>query len=236
MKLDLAFIGTAFIELLTAVPTTLLVTFVAVVCGFLIGVAVAVVRMYRVPVLYPAAAAYVTFIRGTPMLTHLLLVYFGLPALIDGLAGICGWKVNTASIPMIAFAFLAFSLTSGAYMSEVVRSGLLAVGRGQTEAALSLGMTPSQTLRRIVMPQALAAAVPSLSNAVIGMLHASTLVFAVSVVDINAKAQIVASNNWKYFESYLAAAALFWALTAAVEGAAALIERRLRAYGEGGAA
>ncbi|SEN76442.1 amino acid ABC transporter permease [Paenibacillus sp. OV219] len=236
MKLDPAFIWTALVQLLSAIPTTLLITAVSVLCGFIIGTAVALIRIYKVPVLYPIAVSYVTFIRGTPMLTHLLIIYFGLPMIVDGLCEQFGIGFRSASIPMIDFAFLSFSITAGAYMSEVVRSGLLVVNRGQIEAAYSVGMTTPQALRRIVFPQALAASVPNLANSVIGMLHASTLAFTVSVVDINARAQIVASTNWKFFEAYLAAAILFWGMTVLIERFAAILEKRINLYNRGGVA
>ena len=151
------------------------------------------------------------------MLMHLLLIYFGLPVIIDSLAAAIGWSFRSASIPMIGFAFLSFSITAGAYLAEVVRSGILAVNKGQIEAAYSIGMTTPQALRRIVFPQALAVSLPNLSNSFIGMLHGSTLAFTVSVVEINAKAQIVATTNWKFFESYIAAAFLFWGVTILIE-------------------
>lgn len=234
MKLDPAFIWTAFIQLLSALPTTLIITLVSVVTGLIIGSAVALIRVYRVPVLQPIATAYVTFIRGTPMLMHLLLIYFGLPMIIDSLAEALNWSFRSASIPMIVFAFISFSITAGAYMSEVVRSGIVAVNRGQLEAAYSVGMTTPQALRRIVLPQAFAVSLPNLSNSLIGMLHGSTLAFTVSVVEINAKAQIVASTNWKFFESYIAAAILFWGITILIERLTALLEKRINTYNRGG--
>ncbi|ASS67917.1 MULTISPECIES: amino acid ABC transporter permease [unclassified Paenibacillus] len=234
MNLDPSFIWTAFLELLPAVPTTLILTLVSVVCGLSAGTALALLRYFRVPVLGRLAAGCVTVIRGTPMLTHLLLIYAGLPLLIDGLSQQYGWGWNSARIPMIGFAFLSFSVTASAYGSEVIRSGLLSVSRGQLEAALSVGMTTAQALRRIVFPQALAASVPNLSNFVIGMMHASTLAFVVSVVDINAQAEIVASTNWKFFEAFLAAAAIFWGLTIVLERISALVERRISLYNRGG--
>jgi len=236
MKLDPSFIWTAFVQILGAIPTTLYITIVSVLVGFVIGTCVALIRMYKVPLLYPLAVGYVTFIRGTPMLTHLLLIYFGLPVLVDGVSSTLGWSFSSASIPMIGFAYISFSITAGAYMSEVVRAGLLAVDRGQLEAAHSVGMTTPQALRRIVFPQALAASLPNLSNSVIGMLHGSTLAFTVSVVDINAKAQIVASTNWKFFEAYLAAAFIFWGLTLLIERMTSLIEKRMNLYNRGGVA
>lgn len=236
MKIDPSFIWTAFTQLLPSIPTTLAVTAVSVSCGFIIGLIAALLRIYKVPVLGQIASGYVTFIRGTPMLTHLLLIYFGLPMLLGAVSAQFGWKFQPSSIPMIGFAFISFSITAGAYMSEVIRAGLLAVNRGQLEAAYSIGMTTPQALRRIVFPQALGASLPNLSNSVIGMLHGSTLAFAVSVVEINAKAQIVASTNWKFFEAYLAAAVIFWGLTLLIERLTAVIEKRINMYNRGGVA
>ncbi|RTE10152.1 amino acid ABC transporter permease [Paenibacillus whitsoniae] len=234
MKIDPGFIWTAFVQLLSALPTTLMITVVSVFFGFLIGTASALIRLYRVPFLHYLATAYVTFIRGTPMLMHLLLIYFGLPMVIDGTAAALGLSFRAASIPMIGFAFISFSITAGAYLSEVVRSGIGAIDRGQMEAAHSIGMTTPQALRRIILPQALAVSLPNLSNSLIGMLHGSTLAFTVSVVEINAKAQIVATTNWKFFEAYIAAALLFWGITFLIERAAGLLERRINLYNRGG--
>lgn len=234
MKIDLLFIWTALIELLSVIPTTLAITAVSMLCGLVIGVVVALIRINRVPVLHSIAAAYVTFIRGTPMLTHLLLIYFGLPVIIDSIAVQFGWSFRSVSIPMIGFAYISFSITAGAYLSEVVRSGLQAVEKGQIEAAYSIGMTTRQAMGRIVFPQAFAITLPSLSNSTISMLHGSTLVFTVSVVDINAKSQIIASSNWKFFEAYIAAAIIYWGITILIERLSALMEKRINIYNRGG--
>ncbi|TVX96446.1 amino acid ABC transporter permease [Cohnella terricola] len=236
MQLDLSFIWTAFVGLLPAVPTTIRITVVSVLSGFAIGTFIALCRMYRIPVLHRAAAAYVTVIRGTPMLTHLLLIYVGLPLIVDGLAERFGWAFRSVQIPMIGFAYISFSITAGAYFSEIIRSGLQSVNKGQLEAAHAIGMTTPQALRRIVFPQAFAAALPNLSNSVIGMLHGSTLAFTVSVVDIFAQAEIVATTNWKFFEAYLAAALLFWGLTILIERLTALLEKKVTRYNRGGVA
>lgn len=234
MKIDLPFIWKALIELLSVIPTTLAITAVSMLCGLAIGIVVALIRRYKVPVLNPIAASYVTFIRGTPMLTHLLLIYFGLPIIVDSLAVYFGWSFRSVSIPMIGFAYISFSITAGAYLSEVVRSGLQAVEKGQLEAAYSIGMTTRQAMTRIVFPQAFSIILPSLSNSTISMLHGSTLVFTVSVVDINAKSQIIASSNWKFFEAYIAAAIIYWGITILIERLTALLEKRMNVYNRGG--
>lgn len=235
MNLDPSFIWIAGLSLLQALPETLWITFVSVAAGLVIGTVVALCRMYRIPVLSQLSAAYVAFVRGTPMLMHLLLIYFGLPVVIDGLSAAMGWSFTSASIPLIGFVWIAFSITAGAYMSEVVRAGIQAVDKGQVEAAQSIGMTTIQTLRRIILPQALSVSLPNLSNSVIGMLHGSTLAYTISVVEINAQAQIVAADNWKYFEAYIAAAILFWVLTILIERISGWLEYRLNAYQRGGA-
>lgn len=236
MKFDLGFVVTAFIRLLSALPMTLLITAVSVIAGLLIGTTVALLRLYKVPIVRHIGAFYVTFIRGTPALMHLFLVYFGLPALIDGASIRFGWSFTSAIIPIHYFVFIAFSLTAGAYLSEIVRSGILAVNRGQIEAAYSVGMTTPQALRRIVFPQAFAASLPNLSNIVVGMLHGSTLAFTVTVVDVFGKASIVASRNWKFFEAFIAAAILYWAITILIEKATSLLEQRINRYNRGGIA
>lgn len=236
MKLDSGFIITAFFSLLTALPVTLEITAVSVIAGFIIGTIVALLRYFEVPFFRTIARFYVVIIRGTPMLTHLLLIYYGISVLIDGIAPHLGWTIKSSVIPMIDFAFVSYSITAGAYLSEIIRSGLLSVNKGQLEAAYSIGMTTVQALRRIVFPQALAASLPNFSNLLIGLLHGSTLVFALSIVDINAKAQIVASTNWKFFESYIAAAIIYWGLTILIERLTGLIESRVNRFNRGGVA
>ncbi|GKU79143.1 amino acid ABC transporter permease [Paenibacillus sp. L3-i20] len=234
MRLDPSFIWTALKELLSVIPTTLYITSISMVCGLAIGTIIALIRIYKIPVLRQIATAYVNFIRGTPMLTHLLLIYFGLMFIVDSLSVKFGWSFNSVSIPMIGFAYISFSITAGAYLSEVVRAGLLAVNKGQLEAAYSIGMTTTQAMGRIVFPQAFAIILPNLSNSTISMLHGSTLVFTVSVVDITAKSQIIASSNWKFLEAYIAAAIIYWGLTILIERVTAVIEKRINIYNRGG--
>lgn len=236
MNLDLKFVGEALLQLLPAVPTTLLLTVVAVCCGLAAGTVLALLRFFEIPVLRRIAGGYVTVIRGTPMLTHLLLIYAALPLLLDSAAAQLGLNWSSAQVPMIAFAMVSFSVTASAYGSELIRSGLLSVNQGQLEAALSVGMTVPQALRRIIFPQALAASIPNLTNFIIGMLHATTLAFVVSVVDLNAQAEIIASTNWKFFEAFLAAAALFWGMTVLLERIGAALEKRVNRYNRGGVA
>jgi L-cystine transport system permease protein len=170
------------------------------------------------------------------MLMHLFLVYFGLPPIIDAIAKKLELGFTSTAIPLIVFVCFSFSLTVGGYMSEVIRAGILAIDRGQIEAAYSVGMTTPQALRRIVFPQALAVSLPNLSNSFIGIMHGTTLAFTLSVTEILGKANIVASTNWKFFEAFIAAALLFWGITIMVERLTAVLEKRINKYNRGGVA
>jgi amine acid ABC transporter, permease protein, 3-TM region, His/Glu/Gln/Arg/opine family len=236
MSFDLGFAFHALLLIASALPTTFMLTFVSTGCGLLIGIVVALVRLNNVRVIRHLAAFYVSFIRGTPVLMHLFLVYFGLPVLIDEVCSWFGAAGVSVRIPLVWFVLTAFSLTAGAYLSEVVRSGIAAVDRGQLEAAYAVGMTTSQAYRRIVLPQALAASLPNLANIVVGMLHGSTLAFTLTVVEIFGKTQLVAAQGWNYLESFAAAALLYWGLTVLIENIAAGLERRINRFAKGGVA
>ncbi|MDQ0246679.1 L-cystine transport system permease protein [Bacillus fengqiuensis] len=236
MAIDGLFIITAFFEIIKALPLTLIITIVPLTIGFGIGIAIALIRIYKVKVLYRAANFYVSFLRGTPILLHIMLIYLGLPMIIDKLSSYYGWEIQSNSIPILVFVLTAFSLTAGAYMSEVIRSGILAVNRGQIEAAYSVGMSASQAMRRIVFPQAFAAVLPNLCNLFVGFLHTSSIAFIVSQKELNGAANIVASTNLKFLEAYIAAAIIYWILTIAAEWITARLEKRVTLYNRGGVA
>ncbi|MDD9269050.1 amino acid ABC transporter permease [Paenibacillus sp. GCM10023248] len=234
MHIDFSFMAEAFRAMLKALPLTLVLSIVPLFTGFIVGAAVAFVRMYRVKYVHRIAQFYVSFFRGTPLLLHIMLVYFALPMMFDHLAVHYGWSIRSKAIPLISFIFVAFTLNIGAYMSETIRSGILAVSRGQLEAAYSVGMTTWQGMRRIVIPQALMVSVPNLLSKFIGLLHGSSLAFMISLQELTGTAHIVAMRNWKYLEAYIAAAVIYWILTIVAERASGLLEKRLNVYNRSG--
>ncbi|MCZ8521710.1 MULTISPECIES: amino acid ABC transporter permease [Paenibacillus] len=236
MQLDPLFIVTAFFEILKALPLTLVISIVPLLFGFVIGTGIALIRIYKVRGIHHLASFYVSFIRGTPLLLHIMIIYFGLPLLFDTLAASYGWGVRSSSIPLMTFVLVAFSVNSGAYMSEAIRSGILSVDHGQLEGAYSVGMTRWQGMRRIVLPQALMASLPNLLHKFVGLLHGSSLAFTISLEEINGRANIIATSNLKFLEAFIAAAFIYWGLTLLAEGIAALLERRLNLYNRGGIA
>ncbi|WP_408892684.1 amino acid ABC transporter permease [Paenibacillus taichungensis] len=234
MSIDINFIYTSFFQILKALPLTLVITIVPLIAGFGIGLVTALIRIYKVAWVYRIADFYVSFFRGTPMLMHLFLIYYGIPLIIDKLAARYGWAFQSSSIPILVFVLFAFSLTAGAYMSEIIRSGILAVDTGQMEAAHAVGMSTPQALRRIILPQAVGAVLPNLCSMFVGFLHGSTLAFTVSQMDILGKADVVASVSLKFLEAFIAAALIYWGLTVIVERITALLERRVAVYSKGG--
>ncbi len=143
-----------FPEVLKGVPATLMVAVISMLMGTLLGLVIALCRMYKVPILDKLAALYVSFIRGTPLLVQIYVVFYGTPLLIETLNREWGWHLPIHDMSPLAFAFIAFTINSSAYQSEVIRGALISTDSGQMEAALSVGMTTTQGLLRIIAPQA----------------------------------------------------------------------------------
>jgi polar amino acid transport system permease protein len=215
-------------QVLQALPVTIWLTLLALVCGLLIGLAAAVVKIGNVPVLRQVCAVYVSLTRGTPLIVQLYLTYFGIPLILRYFNYYNGTDFNINAVPPIVFALVALSLNQGAYSSETIRAAILSVDKGQIEAAHSLGMSTPQLLKRIVIPQAFIVAIPSLGNSLISLLKETSLAFVCSVVDITAKGKILAGNNYRFFESYCSVAIVYWVLTLGVEQAVRYAERRVR--------
>lgn len=229
--LDFPFMWEAVPDLLRVVPVTLQITAVSLVLALVVGLATALIRIYRTPVLSQLAALYVSFIRGTPLLVQIYLSYYGLPKVLNWLAERHGWTgLDVGGIPAIAFIYFAFTLNVGAYSSETIRAAILAIDKGQLEAALSIGMTPWQGMRRIVLPQALAVALPSIGNTAISLLKDTSLAFLISVVDLMGEAKILGSRGLQFFEVYIVVALIYWAICILIERAVAILERRVRRF------
>jgi L-cystine transport system permease protein len=196
----------AFWKLLPKLPLTLSFTVLALIGGTLLGFVLALVRIFRVPVFSQLIVAYVSFMRCTPGIVQLFLIFYGLPQFLDKIGiDIHGWSNFT-------FAVLAFGLHCGAVMSEVIRSAYLAVPKSQHEAASAVGMSYLQSLRRIIVPQMVRIAVPIVGNNAITIFKESSLVFTVGVVDLMGQAQILTQSRYgvTLIETYLAVSFIYW--------------------------
>ena len=137
-----------FPKILSRFPVTLLIVVVSVAGGLVLGFILAAARIFKIPVLKELAALYISFVRGTPILVQLFVVYYGLPLLVAPL----GVDINHWS--KLFFVLVTYLLNDGAFMSEIIRSSIESVPKGQLEAAASVGLTTFQTYKRIIIPQA----------------------------------------------------------------------------------
>lgn len=234
MTIDFAFIFEAFKEISKVLPLTLFMTITPVLLGIIIGIIVAFVRLQQTKFFTPLLNFYVSFFRGTPIIMHIMLVYFGVPIIVDFLAKALKLNVQSSSIPILFFVLLALTLSAGAYASEIIRSGILSVPKGQLEAAYAVGLTFSQAMRRYILPQAFSKSIPNFTNVFIGFLHATSLAFFLSVKELTGVANIVASKNLKFFEAFIAVGLIYWGVSAVVEWLAHSLERKVTAYNKGG--
>jgi cystine transport system permease protein len=200
--------------LLRGTGYTLLFALSSMVLGLLLGALIAVLRIARVPLLSRVAVLYVSCMRGTPLLVQVFVIYYGLPS------------VGIRFDPITA-GILALTLNVAAYLSESMRGAINAVSRGQWNAALSLGLDRRQTMRYVVGPQALRVAVPSLSNSLISLVKDTSLVSVIGVTELMLASKEVISTTFRPLPLYLAAAAIYWALSLLFERAQGRLERRL---------
>lgn len=213
-------------KLLEYLPVTLELTAVAMVIGWFFGFLIALVKKNKIPVLSQLAALFVSVMRGTPIIVQLYLSYFGIPIALKYFNYYHGTDYNVNAVPSILFAMVALGLNQSAFDSESIRAALTAVDKGQLEAAKSLGMSRFQVMRRIVFPEALVVALPSLGNSLIALIKGTSLAFTCSVVEMTAQGKILAGNNYRYFEAYCSLAIVYWLLTVVVEKTFNYLEKR----------
>jgi len=193
---------------------TLLISALGCALGLVLGGLICVAAVSRSPVLRGAAALYVSFFRGVPLLIQLLLSYYLLP-----LIGL--------NVPALVAAVLTVGLCAAAYISEIWRGALNAIPRGQSEAAVAIGFSPFDLWTRILLPQALKIATPALVNELILLVKASSLVTVVGIVEITRMSQSIASATYRPLEIYLAAAFLYLAINLVIAASGRALERRL---------
>jgi polar amino acid transport system permease protein len=182
----------------------------------------ALARLSRNPIAYGVAGFYVSFFRGTPLIVQMFLIYLALPPVGRNLADRYAWlPPDFDSVFVLSAAMagtLALGLNYGAYMTEIFRAGIQAVALGQAEAADALGMTHGQKMRRVILPQAFRVIIPPTGNEFIAMMKDTALVsflgVTVASAEIFRRAQLLGKADFKNLEAYLAAALLYWVLTA----------------------
>jgi cystine transport system permease protein len=186
--------------------------------GLVLGLVVALVRLFGPRPLVPVVRFYVWIIRGTPLLVQLFLIFYGLPSV---------------GIVLDAFpaALIGFTLNVGAYTSEIIRAVIASVPRGQWEAAYSIGMTWRQAMQRTILPQAARVAVPPLSNSFISLVKDTSLAAAITVPELFQAAQRIVATTYEPLILYIEAALIYLAMSSVLSSLQTKLEARLGRYG-----
>ena len=214
MDVNVELIQSAIPLLIAGACITVEITALTVFFGMIIGICVSLIRMSDFKILRWMGNVYVDFIRGTPLLIQIFLVYFALPSII-------GHRVDAYFA-----AISACSINSGAYVAEVFRGGIQSIDIGQMEAGRSLGMTWWQTMRYVILPQAFKRIIPPLGNEFIAMLKDSSLVSVIGFEELTRRGQLIIARTYASFEIWMAVAIIYLILTFTVARLTGLLERK----------
>ncbi|WP_117169903.1 amino acid ABC transporter permease [Paraliobacillus sediminis] len=216
MNLDFSQIVPYIPFMIEGIWVTLKFVFVAIIFGFILGTILALFKIGSIRPLRWFADAYTSIFRGTPLILQLMIIYFAVPQL-------TGYDIQ----PFLS-AVLAFGLNSSAYVSEIIRAGIQAVDKGQTEVAQALGIPYRQMMTDIILPQAMKNILPALMNEFITLTKESALVSTIGYLDLMRRAQVVGADLYRNFEPLLFVGVIYYLLVMALTIAGKLVERRLR--------
>ncbi|MDP1753663.1 MAG: amino acid ABC transporter permease [Reyranella sp.] len=193
---------------------TIGLTLSTLVFGGLLGLLLAVMRLNKRKALSRAAQTYIWVFRGTPLLVQLIIIYTGLP------------QLGLVRFSVLESAMLGLALNEAAYLSEILRGGILSVAKGQTEAARAMGLKPFQIFRLVVLPQALRVIIPPLGNSVNGLLKTTSIASVISMEEVLRRGQILMQQKFQVLEVFMVVAILYLAMTTCWD----FVQRRIEAY------
>lgn len=210
-------------KLLPYVLVTLVVTIGTVIGGGIIGLLLASVKIKKGKISGKIASLYIYITRCIPSIVMLFIVYYGLPELL------MAFGININDMNKAFFVIITFSILFAANMSEVFRSAYEAVGKGQLEAAVSVGMNEFQAFRRIILPQSTVFAIPNFTNSIVSLIKEGSLAYTIGLVDVMGKGQlIIGTNQGSYnLEIYLALFVIYWVMTVVIEKGFRALEKKL---------
>ena len=215
-NLDFSFMSDYYSFFIDGAKITIILAIFTVFFGVVLGILLALLRLSKNKLLKFLGTAYVEFIRGTPLLVQLYIIFYGLPNLIG------------FALPDMLAAVLALSMNSGAYIAEIIRAGIQAVDKGQMEAARSLGMGYGSTMRYIIIPQAVKNILPALGNEFIVVIKESSIVSVIGIGELMYNADTVRGNTFKPFEPLMVAAFMYFIMTFTLSKLMGRFERRMK--------
>jgi L-cystine transport system permease protein len=221
---DPTYLFTAIPKLLSYLHITIEILFFSIIFGLILGIIIAIPKLYNIPVLKQISTVYISFIRGTPVLIQLFLVFYGLPVLV-GLFGI-----NITRMDAFYFVIITYTLSNAGAFAEIFRAAIKSIDYGQTEAAQSIGMTNWQAFSRIVFPQAVRVAFPNIANTSISSLKDTSLAFSIGVMDMMGRGETLISASMKSLEIYVSLAIIYYVIVLLLEYGFKFIERYLNRY------
>ena len=214
---DIKLVFTQIPDLLRFLPITLELSILSMLLGLILGLALAIIKIRQVKILKSIATFFISAIRGTPVLVQLYIAYFGIPMFFKWLNKKYGTSFQVADISGFVYAVVALGINQSAYNAEIIRAALQSVGEGQIEAATALGMNYFQTLVRIIFPEAITVALPSLGNSLISVIKGTSLAFTCAVVEMTAQGKLIGGRTYRYFEVYVSLAIIYWVITIIIE-------------------
>ena len=218
----IAFLLSSLPNLMSGLANTLLLTFISITAGFFFGLTLALGRVYGKTIMNAICVGYIEIIRGTPLLVQLFIIYFGLPS------------VGIIFSPIQA-ALLGLSLNSAAYQAEYLRGSIQSIESGQMTAARSLGMNKLQSIRHVILPQALRVSIPAWSNEFIYLLQYSSIAYIIQVTELTAEGKFIAAHTFRYLEVFAIIAIIYLILTIVSTEIIDRIAKRLSIPGIGAA-
>ncbi|WP_040208203.1 amino acid ABC transporter permease [Neobacillus jeddahensis] len=216
MNLDFTQFIPSMPYILKGILVTLQIVILAGVLGFVLGIILSLLKISHIKILNWIADLYTSIFRGTPLVLQLMLIYYGSPQII-------GYQIE----PYTA-AILSFGLNSGAYISEIIRAGILAVDKGQQEAAMALGVPYGKMMWDIILPQALKNILPALMNEFITLTKESAIVTTIGVMDIMRRSYQVGAENYSFFEPLLIAGLIYYLMVMTLTFLGKALEGRMR--------
>ena len=201
--------------ILEGAKVTILISLVALVFGFILGLIICLMKMSKFKILKWPASAYVQILRGTPLFVQIFIIYFGLPQ----------FGISFPDIGFISSDFI--SINSSAYVAEIFRSGIQSVDKGQMEASRSLGLGYVDTMKYVIVPQAIKNVLPALGNEFITLVKESSIISVIGVQELMFRAGIVRTSIMKAFEPYIAAAIMYLIITTVLSWLVGLLEKKL---------
>lgn len=211
-------------KLLEYLNITLEILVYSVVLGTVLGIAVAIPKLFNIPVLKQLVTVYISFIRGTPIIIQLFLVYYGLPMLLNLVS------IDTTRLDAFYFVVITYTLSNAAVFAEIFRAAIATVDSGQLEAAYSIGMKPYQNFIRIIFPQAIRIAFPNMTNTIISSLKDTSLAFTVGVMDMVGRGETLIASTAHALEIYIALSIIYYVIVLIFEKVFKGLEKYFNRY------